>query len=64
VNDLIQQCAEFICNKIDDEFYGPYDVPRNWDRHGIKILGDRRIIDAGMQAGDVPTDNYPEPESE
>jgi hypothetical protein len=51
---VIGQCAEIICDRIDNEFYGSYNE-RKWDRHGIRILGDRGIIDAGMQEGDVPT---------
>ena len=55
VDDVVGQCAEIICDRIDNNFYGPHDVPLKWDRHGIKIVGDREIIDAGMQEGDVPT---------
>lgn len=40
---------------IDNGVYGPYDQPRNWDSYGIKLVGDREKIDAGLPLGQERT---------
>ena len=47
----------FICRNIDSGIY-LWDEKRGWDRYGIKVVGDRKIIDNPTKVKeDQPQDN-------
>ena len=44
VQEIMKEAIRFICKNIDKDVY-PWDEKKGWDRYGIKIFGDRQIID-------------------
>ena len=44
VQDVMKEAITFICRNIDSELY-PWDEKKGWDKFGIKVVGDRKIID-------------------
>ena len=40
----MKEAISFICKNIDKGVY-PWDEKKGWDRYGIKIFGDRQLID-------------------
>ena len=44
VNDVIQSSIQEICKKISSGHYGTFNI-KQWERHGIRTLGDQSKID-------------------
>ena len=44
VQDIMKQAISFICRNIDSGEY-QWDEKKGWDKFGIKVVGDRKIID-------------------
>ncbi len=44
VQNIMKEAISFICRNIDSGLY-PGDEKKGWDRYGIKVCGDRQIID-------------------
>ena len=40
----MKEAISLICKNIDKGVY-PWDEKKGWDRYGIKIFGDRQLID-------------------
>jgi hypothetical protein len=44
VNDVVQSAIQEICKKMSSGYYGTFNV-RQWEKHGIRIIGDQTKID-------------------
>ena len=44
VQDVMKEAISLICRNIDSEHY-QWDEKKGWDKYGIKVVGDRKIID-------------------
>ena len=44
VQEIMNEAISYICRNIDSELY-PWDEKKGWDKFGIKVVGDRKIID-------------------
>ena len=40
----MKEAISFICKNIDSGIY-PWDEKNGWEKYGIKVVGDRKIID-------------------
>ena len=50
VQDIMKEAISYICRNIDSELY-PWDEKKGWDKFGIKVVGDRKIIDNPPKVG-------------
>ena len=44
VNDVVQSSIQEICKKLSSGYYGTFNV-KQWEKHGIRTLGDQTKID-------------------
>jgi hypothetical protein len=44
VQEIMKEGISLICRNIDRELY-PWDEKKGWSKYGIKVVGDRQIID-------------------
>lgn len=44
VNDVVQSAIQEICKKMSSGFYGTFNV-KQWEKHGIRTMGDQSKID-------------------
>jgi len=42
---VVREAIEIICQNINSSGFYPWDEKKQWDRYGIRVMGDRDIID-------------------
>ena len=42
-------CIQDVIHYMDSGEYGPYVPPKHFERHGIKVMGNKELLDGGYK---------------
>ena len=45
IDKVVREAITIVCQNINSSGFYPWDEKKHWDRYGIKVMGDREIID-------------------